>query len=72
MEFKVIKQSQDIVNFLAFTNRLKETHLDVIWSSAQVKKQNQIKKKFLPNFFFQAETLFKTCDGDINVLAQAS
>ena len=54
MEFKVIKQSQDIVNFLAFTNRLKETHLDVIWSSAQVKKQNQIKKKILTKFFFSS------------------
>ena len=34
--FKVIKRSQDIVNFLAFTNRISEKHLDIIWSSAQV------------------------------------
>jgi hypothetical protein len=33
---KVIKRSQDIVNFLAFTNRISEKHLDIIWSSAQV------------------------------------
>jgi hypothetical protein len=38
LHVEVIKQSQEIVNFLAFSNRLRESHLDVIWSAAQVKK----------------------------------
>jgi len=33
----VIKQSQEIMNFLAFTDRITDSHLNVIWSSAQLK-----------------------------------
>jgi ubiquitin carboxyl-terminal hydrolase 34 len=36
LHVEVIKRSQDIMNFLAFTNRLTDKHLDVIWTSAQV------------------------------------
>ena len=37
LHVEVIKRSQEIVNFLALTNRLNERHLDAIWSSAQLK-----------------------------------
>jgi hypothetical protein len=37
LHVEVVKRSQEIVNFLAFTNRLNEKHLDCIWSSAQLK-----------------------------------
>ncbi|CAF0722648.1 unnamed protein product [Brachionus calyciflorus] len=37
LHVEVIKRSQEIVNFLAFTNRLTEKHLDAIWASAQLK-----------------------------------
>jgi ubiquitin carboxyl-terminal hydrolase 34 len=36
LHVEVIKRSQDIINFLAFTNRLNENHLNAIWTSAQV------------------------------------
>jgi hypothetical protein len=36
LHVEVVKRSQDIVNFMAFSNRLNEAHLDIIWSSAQV------------------------------------
>lgn len=37
LHVEVVKRSQEIVNFLAFTNRLNEKHLECIWSSAQLK-----------------------------------
>lgn len=37
LHVEVVKRSQGIVNFLAFTNRLTEKHLDVIWTLAQLK-----------------------------------
>lgn len=36
LHVEVVKRSQDIMNFLAFTNQISEKHLDIIWSSAQV------------------------------------
>jgi hypothetical protein len=37
LHVEVIKRSQDIMNFLAFTNRINSHHLDIIWSSGQLK-----------------------------------
>lgn len=37
LHVEVIKRSQDILNFLAYTNRINDKHLDIIWQSAQLK-----------------------------------
>lgn len=37
LHVEVVKRSQDIMNFLAITNRLSHDHFNVIWSSAQLK-----------------------------------
>jgi ubiquitin carboxyl-terminal hydrolase 34 len=37
LHVEVIKRSQDILNFLAYTNRINDKHLDIIWQAAQLK-----------------------------------
>ena len=67
LHVEVIKRSQDIMNFLAFSNRLTDKHLDVIWTSAQVSFKFpfliQLKKISNQMFTLLAKTLRKTCNG---------